>query len=228
MRPKMLHAAAALACALLVAPAAHASGATVAPDAPAAAAPVTPAPDSGAVSVMDLAVAGPLGDRVMGDAAAPVTVIEYASMTCSHCAAFSNETFAAFKTKYIDTGKVRFILREFPLDPLASAAFMLARCAPEADYYPIVETMFAEQKNWAFVEDPGAALLKLLSTKGFDEAKFNACLTDKKLFDHVTAVRARADEKFAISGTPTFFFNGQRETGVMTIEEIDAVLAPML
>lgn len=180
------------------------------------------------VSVMDLAVAGPLGDRSLGDPAAPVTVIEYASMTCSHCARFNNETFAAIKEKYIDTGKVRYILREFPLDPLASAAFMLARCAPEDQYFPLVDLMFQKQAEWAFVDDPGTALLDLLKTRGFDEAKFKACITDHALFDHVTAVRDRADQKFGIDGTPTFFFNGQRETGELSIDEVDKILAPML
>ena len=230
---RLLSAAVAIALAVFAAGNVHASGtgasveadqsaSTSAPASPAAAA------DGDAVSVMDLAVAGPLGDRSLGDPAAPVTVIEYASMTCSHCATFHKETFAAFKAKYVDTGKVRFILREFPLDPLASAAFMLARCAPEEEYFPLVALMFETQESWAFVDDPGAALLKLLETKGFDEAKFNACLTDQKLFDHVTFVRGRADEKFGISGTPTFFFNGTRATGELTIDEVDGILAPML
>jgi len=201
------------------------SAGTSAPASPAAPA---PAVAGDAVSVMDLAVAGPLGDRRLGDPAAPVTVIEYASMTCSHCATFHRETFAAFKAKYIDTGKVHFILREFPLDPLASAAFMLARCAPEDQYFPLVALMFETQESWAFVDDPGTALLKLLETRGFDEAKFNACLSDQELFDHVTSVRNRADEKFGISGTPTFFFNGTRATGELTIDEVDSILAPML
>ncbi|KAB2876523.1 MAG: DsbA family protein [Bauldia sp.] len=180
------------------------------------------------VSVMDLAVAGPLGDKSLGNPGAPVTVVEYASMTCSHCATFHNETFAAFKEKYIDTGKVRFILREFPLDPLASAAFMLARCAPDDQYFPLVGLMFEQQENWAFVDDPGTALLDLLETKGFDEEKFKTCITDHKLFEHVTFVHDRADQKFGISGTPTFFFNGKREVGEITIDEVDRILAPML
>src|SRR5215218_7897862 len=94
------------------------------------------------VSVQDLATPGPLGDVALGPADAKVTIVEYASMTCSHCAAFHNETFPELKKRYIDTGKVRFILREFPLDPLATAGFMLARCDGESKYYPVTDLLF--------------------------------------------------------------------------------------
>ena len=104
--------------------------------------------------------AGPLGDVWLGPADAKVTIVEYASMTCSHCANFHNKTFEALKTKYIDTGKVRFVAREFPFDPRAAAAFMLARCAPKEQYFPFVSMLFKQQASWATAQDGRAAFGK--------------------------------------------------------------------
>ena len=103
-----------------------------------------------------------LPDVALGASTAPVTIVEYASMTCAHCAAFYATTFPEIKSKYIDTGKVRFILREFPLDPLAAAGFMLARCAGDDKRNAIVDLLFAQQKNWAFTDKPLEALAALL------------------------------------------------------------------
>src|SRR5205085_6348708 len=135
------------------------------------------------VNVADLMAPGPLPDRVLGSAGekTPVTVVEYASMTCSHCAKFHTTVYPEFKKKYIDTGKVRFILREFPLDPIAAGAFALARCLPEDKYYPMIEALFEQQKNWAFVPDPPKAPLAIAKQAGFTEQSFEACLTDQKL-----------------------------------------------
>ena len=139
------------------------------------------------VDLAELMTASPLGEKSLGDAAAPVTMIEYASLTCSHCGAFYKETFDALKAKYIDTGKVHFILREFPLDQLALAAVMAARCAPEAEFFPIVDRLFREQDDWAFVENPGPALVERLKKHGLSEDTFGACLNDQKLAEAVIA-----------------------------------------
>ncbi len=111
----------------------------------------------------------------MGPESAPVTIIEYASMTCPHCAAFENTVFPELKKKYIDTGKVRFILREFPLDGLAAAAFMLARCAGPDKYYPMVETLFNQQQKWA-VRNPIEPLMAIAKQAGFTQQTFEACI----------------------------------------------------
>ena len=121
-----------------------------------------------------------------------MTIIEYASLTCSHCANFHKTTYPELKKRYIDTNKVRFILREFPLDPLATAGFMLARCDGEAKYYPITDLLFEQQKNWAFTEKPLDALRQLMRQAGFSQEKFEACLQDQKLYDAVNAVKNRA------------------------------------
>jgi protein-disulfide isomerase len=112
------------------------------------------------VSSAELEKQGPLGDVVAGDANAPVTIIEYASMTCSHCAQFHNTPYPELKKKYTDSGKVKYILREFPLDPLAAAGFMLARCAGKDKYYPIVEMLFQKQNDWV-TQNPIPPLLAL-------------------------------------------------------------------
>jgi protein-disulfide isomerase len=171
----------------------------------------------------EFAVAGPLGEKALGDPDAPVTMVEYASLTCNHCGNFHKSTFAALKEKYIDTGKVYFVLREYPLDPLALAAAMVARCAPEDDYFAIVDAMFTEQENWAYVENPAPALLGLVSPYGFTDESFSACLKDKSIGDGIVDV-ARRGQAFGVSGTPSFFFNGEKHGGAMNLERIDAIV----
>lgn len=173
------------------------------------------------------AVAGPLGDNALGDPAAPVMVVEYASLTCNHCGNFHRTTFAALKEKYIDTGKVYFVLREFPLDPLALAAAMIARCGPEDDYFEIVDTMFTEQENWAYGENPGPALFALVEQHGLGDEAVAACLNDQAMLEGIADVAQRGHAN-GVSGTPTFFFNGAQRAGPMTIERLDEILEPLL
>jgi protein-disulfide isomerase len=180
------------------------------------------------VAVQDLAVPGPLGDVALGPADAKVTIVEYASLTCSHCAAFHKDTYPALKSRYIDTGKVRFVLREFPLDPLATAGFMLARCEGESKYYSITDLLFDQQKNWAFTEKPLDALRSMMRQAGFSQEKFDACLRDQKLYDAVNAVKNRGMEQFKVDSTPTFFINGQRYPGSMSIDELEKIIKPLL
>jgi protein-disulfide isomerase len=180
------------------------------------------------VSVQDLSVQGPLGDVALGPETAKVTIVEYASLTCSHCAAFHKETWPELKKRYLDTGKVRFTLREFPLDPLATAGFMLARCDGNAKYYPISDLLFEQQRNWVFTDKPLDALRALMRQAGFSQEKFDACLRDQKLYDAVNAVKNRGVEQFNVDSTPTFFINGQRHAGNMSIDELEKVIKPLL
>jgi protein-disulfide isomerase len=170
---------------------------------------------------------GPLGDEVMGDEKAPVTIIEYASMTCPHCANFAINTFPQLKEKYIDTGKVRYILREFPFDPVAAGAFMLARCAGKDKYYPVVDLLFRTQRTWA-VEKPLGPLLATVKQAGFTEDSFKQCLSNQKVLDGIEWVRNRASEKFKVDSTPTFFINGQIQKGAVSFEEMEKLIAPFL
>ena len=178
-------------------------------------------------SVLELEAKGPLDDIPMGSATAPVTIIEYASMTCPHCAAFETQVFPKLKEKYIDTGKVRFILREFPLDGLAAAAIMLARCAGPDKYYPLVETLFAQQAKWA-VRNPIEPLMAIAKQAGFTQQTFEACINNKDALAKVQQVRDRAANQFKVKATPTFFINGERHEGGMSIEDLDKAIEPYL
>jgi protein-disulfide isomerase len=169
-----------------------------------------------------------LPDIAMGKSDAPVTVVEYASMTCSHCAAFHASTYPVLKSKYIDTGKVRFILREFPLDPLATAGFMLARCAGDDKRNAIVDLLFAQQKNWAFTEKPVESLANLIKQAGIGQESFETCLKNQELYEKINKVRDRAAEKFGVNATPTFFINGQKQNGELSPETLDKLLDPLL
>jgi protein-disulfide isomerase len=171
---------------------------------------------------------GPLGDVWLGPDNARCTIIEYASMTCSHCAAFHKTTWPALKERWVDTGKVRFTLREFPLDPLATAAFMLARADDAARYYPITDMLFDQQANWAFVPKPLDALEQMMRQAGFSKEKFEATLKDQKLYDAVNAVKEKAMTTFKVNATPTFFINGQKYQGEMTIEGMEKVIKPIV
>ena len=185
----------------------------------------TPDPDLG-----ELAKAGPQGDVVLGSDKAPVTIIEYASMTCPHCAHFQETTFPELRKRYIDTGKVRYILRDFPLDSLAAAAFVLARCAGKDDknkYYSLVDTLFRQQQQWA-VEKPIPPLMAIAKQAGFTEESFNACLTNQKAWDAMESVRQRAVNVFKVQSTPTFFVNGTLVPGAVSIEEFAKVIDPYL
>jgi protein-disulfide isomerase len=180
------------------------------------------------ISPLELGVQGPLGDVVLGNPDAKATVIEYASLTCSHCANFHEKTWPSFKEKYIDSGKVRFILREFPLDPLATAGFMLARCLGNEKYYPVVDLLFNTQKTWAFSEKPVDALSTLMKQAGYSQESFEVCLKNQKIYEAVNDVRDRGAQKFGVTSTPTFFVNGQMHKGALGMEEFDKLLAPIV
>ncbi|MFG1400958.1 DsbA family protein [Xanthobacter sp. V0B-10] len=172
--------------------------------------------------------ASPLTVQALGNPDAPVTVVEYASMTCSHCADFHTKVFPELKTKYVDTGKVRFIFREFPFDPVATAAFMLARCAPQDKYFPMVSTLFETQKTWAYGKDPAAALLAVVRQTGMSQAEFEKCLSDKDLAQKVQDSAKYANTELGVNATPTFFVNGKKLSGTLDIAEWDKELAPLL
>lgn len=179
---------------------------------------------------------GPLPEMAIGEESAPVQIIEYMSMTCPHCATFHNNTFDEIKTKYVDTGKARFIIREFPFDPRAAAAFMLARCNPSkpeeestpAQYFPMVSMLMKQQNTWAAAEDGRAALLQMSKLAGFSQESFQACLTNQQLLDDVNATMKRGADEFGVSSTPTFLINGKRYAGAMSVESMSALIDSLL
>lgn len=176
------------------------------------------------VDQAELLKPGPLGDKILGDENAPVTIVEYASMTCGHCANFHKSTWPDLKKDYVDTGKVRFIFREFPLDPVAAAAFMLARCAPADKYFEIVDIMFEQQRNWAFTDNPYQSLLDFSKQIGFTQESFEECLTNQGLLDAVNAVKDRGAGEFGVNSTPTFFINGEMVSGALSIDEMGKII----
>ena len=185
-------------------------------------------PAAGTVDEAKLLAPGTLKDIVMGKADAQVTIVEYASMTCPHCAHFATTTLPTIKEKYIDTGKAKLILREFPFDPRAAAAFMLARCAPEERYYPLVEVLFKQQEQWAGAANAEEPLLQISKLAGFTQESFKACLTNQKLLDDVNAVRERGANEFGVNATPTFFINGARYSGALSVDEMSAIIDGLL
>ena len=181
------------------------------------------------VPVEELMKAGDLTDTAIGAADAKVTVVEYGSMTCGHCANFATKVFPELKTKYIDTNKVRFVFREFPLDNLAAAASMLARCAGGDKTFPMVETLYEKQADWAFTNgNPVPKLFDIAKQAGFTQESFDKCLTDQKLLEQITAQRTAASDKFGVSSTPTFFVNGKRLQETPTVAAFDKMIEPLL
>ncbi len=182
------------------------------------------------VSMAALMAPQPLPDMVLGNAKAPVTIVEYASMTCPHCAHFQETTFPELKKRYIDTGKVRYIAREFPLDQLALAAFALARCSADNDsnkYFALIDTLYRQQRTWA-VERPIEPLFGIVKQVGFTQESFNACLANQQLLASIESERQRAIDQFKVESTPTFFVNGKRVPGAVSIEDFAKVIDPQV
>ncbi|MDQ0455127.1 DsbA family protein [Rhizobium paknamense] len=173
---------------------------------------------------------GNLPEQALGKPDAPVKIVEYFSMTCPHCAHFHATTFDAIKEKYIDTGKVYFVFREFPFDPSATAAFMLARCAPKDQYYPFITMFLKQQRAWAAPADGDVkgAMLQMSKMAGFSQESFNSCLTNAQLAADVTAVRDRGAKDFGVNSTPTFIINGKVYTGDMPVDSMSALIDSLL
>jgi len=188
-----------------------------------------PIEPSGSVDVTKLMQQpGSLKDMVEGQADAPVTIIEYASITCSHCAEFYQHTLPQIREKYIRTGKVRFVFREFSYESRGAAGFMLARCAPEDRYSPMIQVLFEKQAEWAFVPDSKPPLLKIAKLADFTNQSFESCLKNQKLLDSLNASVRRGREEFGITATPTFFVNGKKYEGALSFEQLSAIIDSML
>jgi protein-disulfide isomerase len=164
-------------------------------------------------------------DRILGKPDAPITIIEYASLTCPHCAHFEKEVLPKLKEKWVDTGKAKLILRDFPLDEPAMRAAMVARCAPPDRFYPLVDTFFADQDKWVTQRDYRAALERLAKLGGVGDKEFKTCISDKKLEDQVAQSRLTASQDLGVDATPTFFINGTKYNGDPTVEAFDQLLS---
>lgn len=188
----------------------------------------TPAKDA-AAAADDISKPGPRGDIVIGKADAPVTIVEYASMTCPHCATFHNTVLPGIKAKFVDSGQVKVIFREFPLDNVAAAVSMLARCAPTDKAAEVIAKFFETQEQWAFVRgSPLPGMLKVAETVGFTKDSFDKCIGDQKLLDDVVAVGERGRKSFGVSSTPTFFVNGKKLESRGDLASFEAAIEPLL
>jgi protein-disulfide isomerase len=170
---------------------------------------------------------GPLPELAMGQSSG-VQVIEYGSLTCPHCAAFSKEVFPELKKDYIDTGKVHFIFREFSRNTLDVAAFLLARCVGDDKAYAAIELLFAQQDKWAFVDKPLEPLIAAMRSAGLSHDKAMECLKDQAKADAIANIGKRAGEEVHLSGTPTFVIDGKVYGGELTLDKLKDVLDPLV
>jgi len=168
---------------------------------------------------------GPLGEREYGNPNAPVTIVEYASLTCPHCRNYHAKVFPQVKRQYIDTGKVRYIIREFPIGRTAGTAAIVTRCAPQKKYLSMTEAFLARQSEWVSQEVREDAIYNVAKSSGMSRAEFDKCLTNQAIIDGLTEVKQRG-RKYGVIGTPTLFINGQKAQGEVTFEQVKAMIEP--
>jgi protein-disulfide isomerase len=186
--------------------------------------------DAMAQDAADVAKPGSLPDMALGPADAAVTIIEYASMTCPHCAAFTENVFPRIKSEYIDTGKVRYVFREFPLDIKAQAGSMLARCIAKGDagkYFAVVDILFRQQGEWV-MKNTTETLMRVGKQAGLSQQAVEDCLKDQTLVDKLEADQKYAAEVLKVNSTPTFFVNGKMIKGETSFDEFDKRIKSLL
>ena len=175
-----------------------------------------------------MAPAGGLTDKFEGNADAPVTVIEYASPTCPHCASFHNTVYEPFKQAYVETGKVKFIVRPFARNALDAAIFLLAEAAGDENYHNVIATYFKTQNEWGMSDTPRDAIFAIAQQLGFTEESFSTALTNQEVFAGIEAQREQALDEFGLTGTPTFYVNGKTLSGGKTLEQLAAEIDPLV
>lgn len=175
-----------------------------------------------------MAPAGNVPVHALGNQESKVVVVEYASPTCPHCAAFALTVFPELKAKYIDTNKIEFILRPFVRNVLDAVVFLLAEAAGPDKYYDVLDAYFKTQDQWVVSKTPKDAIEKIAMQLGFTAETFNAALTNQALFSGMEKMRDQAVNDFKVEGTPTFFINGKQQVGEQTLDELSAAIDPLL
>lgn len=181
----------------------------------------------GAPTTAELMKAGPLGDMALGNPDAPVTIIEYASLTCPYCHAFHVKTYPKLKKAYIDTGKVYYIVREFPIGRAAGAAAIATRCVPEEDYFALFDKYLKQRTEWVSQKVRKDAIYKIAAQTGLSRQAFDSCMANQDIIDGLKWVKQRGRE-FGVAGTPTFFINGEKVRGVLTFDQMKAKIEPQI
>jgi protein-disulfide isomerase len=186
--------------------------------------------DAMAQSASDVAKPVSLPDMALGPANAAVTITEYASMTCPHCAAFNETVFPKIKSAYIDTGKVRYVFREFPLDIKAAAGSMLSRCIAKDDsgkYFAVTDMLFKQQSDWV-MKNTTETLARIGKQAGLSQQAVEDCLKNQALLDKIAADQKYASDVLKVDSTPTFFVNGEKIKGETSFEEFEKKINPLL
>jgi protein-disulfide isomerase len=165
------------------------------------------------------------GERILGQVEAPITIIEYSSLTCPHCAAFHRDTLPTIKKNWIEPGKARLVYRPFPLDGLALRAAALASCVEGEAYFGFLEALFRGQARWARAKDPTAALAQLARLVGIDQKTFDGCIADKEEMDRILKQKIEGTRAYDIESTPTFIINGRKVPGALKPEQFEKILA---
>jgi protein-disulfide isomerase len=163
-------------------------------------------------------------DHILGKPDAPITIIEYASLTCPHCAAFDRETLPSVKKDWIETGKAKLVFRDFPFDQPALRGAQLAACAGPDHYFNFIDAMFQQQESWARASDPVAALGRLAKLGGMSDDQVQACLKDEKLANRIVEIRLAAEKELGVNSTPTFFINGKKLVGDLPYDKFQEAL----
>lgn len=183
-----------------------------------------------AQSAADVAKPVSLPDMALGPANAPVTITEYASMTCPHCATFNETVFPKIKSEYVDTGKIRYVFREFPLDIKAAAGSMLSRCIAKDDagkYFAVTDMLFRQQNDWV-MKNTTETLTRIGKQAGLSQQAVEECLKNQALLDKIAADQKYASEVLKVNSTPTFFINGEKIKGETSFEEFDKKIKSLL
>ena len=186
--------------------------------------------EASAQTAADVAKPVSLPDMALGPKDAAVTVVEFASMTCGHCANFTENVFPKIKSEFIDTNKIRFVFREFPLDIKAAAGSMLARCIAKDDagkYFAVVDMLFKQQNEWV-MKNTAETLTRIGKQAGLSQQQVEECLKDQALLDKIAADQKFANEVLKVNSTPTFFINGEMLRGEQTFEEFSKKITPLL
>lgn len=163
-------------------------------------------------------------DRILGDAGAPVTIIEYSSLTCPHCASFHTGTLPKIKSDWIDTGKARLVYRHFPLDGVALRAAAVANCLEGPRHFTFLDALFKNQQRWSRAEDPIAALGNMAKLAGMDDATFQSCVENDAEMEQILAYAREGAAAFDVQSTPTFVINGRKVSGALPVEDFEKIL----